>query len=88
MKTKEYIALGLLAVILIVMGTVLVGKFGNGGKKRSAQVEVVQLIDTEFNKEARDIILGRNNDQPAQSLPPPADLKQGFGNNNPFIPGS
>lgn len=82
MKRKDLIALGLLGVILIVIGSVLVSQFDLGGP-RQAEVEVVRPIEPQFNEEARAILLGTSEEEQIESVPAPVDT-EGLGNDSPF----
>ena len=84
MKTKDIVALVLLGVVLVVVGSLLAGRVGGGQKERSAEVEVVQPIDPAFQDEARDILLGNNKKIPAEVFSVPVNIKQGIGNQSPF----
>ena len=83
MKTKDLISLGVLAVVLIVIGTFLVGKI-SGAKQRTAEVEIITPISPEFDGAAQAVLLGRDTSRPAEIFSAPINLEQGFGNNNPF----
>ncbi|MBI4100966.1 hypothetical protein HY441_00645 [Candidatus Microgenomates bacterium] len=84
MKLKDLIALGLLGVVLIIIGSLLVGKLGRGGQQRAAEVEVVQPIDPNFSEEGRSILLGKDDKRKIESFSAPLNLEQGFGNTDPF----
>ncbi len=87
MKTKDILALVVLGIVLVALGSFLVSRFGRGGKARTASIEVVQPIDPNFDDAARQILLGRNNRFQAASFSSPSfDFSQGFGNTNPFRP--
>lgn len=86
MKLKDLLALGFLAVILVILGSFLVSKIGRGGMPRTAEVEIVQSINPEFNNDARLILLGQNEQKKATQYSAPANLGSGFGNSKPFGP--
>ncbi|MBI3983864.1 hypothetical protein HY346_01040 [Candidatus Microgenomates bacterium] len=84
MKKKDLLALVLLGAVLAVVASLLIGKVGRGGQPRTAEVEVVAPLDPTFNEDARNILLGRSNTEESKSFAAPLNLKQGFGNTNPF----
>lgn len=83
MKSKDIIGLGLLGVLLAVVGTLLLGSIGSN-QKRTAEIEVVRDISPEFNTEARSILLGEKPDLQVDTFSAPLDLRDGFGNKDPF----
>ena len=86
MKTKDLLALALLGVVLVVLGSFLISRLGGESKQRAANVEVVQPIDPTFNDTAREILLGRDQRFEVDSFSAPLNIRQGFGNSNPFRP--
>ncbi len=84
MKTKDIISLVILGIILVVLGTFLSGHLSKGSHQRTAQVEVVQPIDPTFSSSARDVLLGKDDQTKATDYSAPLNLKNGFGNTNPF----
>lgn len=84
MKTKDIIALALLAVVLFVVGTLLINALGGGAQERQAEIEIVQPLDPQFNGEAKEILLKRNPEVPVDNFHLPLDVNQGIGNTNPF----
>lgn len=83
MKSKDIIGLAILGILLAAVGVLLLGSSGSG-QKRTAEIEVVRDISSEFNTEARSIILGQEPDIQVDTFSPPLDLENGFGNNDPF----
>lgn len=83
MKTKEYLAFGFLGLVLIILGSFLVSKI-SGTKVRTAEVEVIRPITSEFNEEAKSILLGRDTESKTEVFSIPINLQQGLGSNNPF----
>ncbi len=86
MKIKDITALGLLALVLIVIGVLLIGHLGKGSKKHSAQIEIVRSIDSSFDQKGREILLSADKTQPVESFQAPINLSQGLGNTSPFRP--
>lgn len=84
MKRKDLIGLIVLGVVLVIVGSLLVGRFGNVEQRHSREIEIVQPISTEFNDQARQIILGRDKSEPIEPVPIGVDLESGFGNKSPF----
>lgn len=84
MKTKDLLSLVFLAVVLIVLGSFLIGKLSPAQQTRTAQIEVVRPIDATFNDQARQILLGKDPKFTTQNFPVDLNLKAGFGNTNPF----
>ncbi len=84
MKTKDFLGLALLAVVLIFVGSILIGKLTKSNQHHTAQVEVVQPIDPSFSADATDILLGHNSTYKVKSYTSLPNLKSGFGNTNPF----
>ena len=84
MKLKDLMALISLAVVLLIVGSLVIGRLGGGKKARQAEIEIVNPIDPSFNSEAREIILNRKSEIPVENFDIPADLKQGLGNDSPF----
>lgn len=84
MKKKDILALALLAVVLVVVSSMLIGKVGRGGQPRTAEVEVVAPLDPTFSDEAKETLLGRNPRFQTKTYSAPLNLKQGFGNTDPF----
>ncbi len=84
MKLKDLVAFIFLALVLIIIGSFLVGKIGHKGQGRSANVEVVQPIDPTFSQDAQNVLLGRDSNLPSQSFGAPLNLGSGFGNSDPF----
>lgn len=86
MKTKDILSLVILAVVLIVLGSFLIGKLSPAAKTRTAEIEVVRPLDATFNDEARNILLGKDPKFATQNFPVDLRLGEGFGNTNPFKP--
>ena len=84
MKSKDIIALAVLGVVLIVVGSLLINYFGNSKTKRTAEIEVVRPIDPSFNQKAREILQGKDPKYPVATFSAPPDTQQGFGNTSPF----
>ncbi|HLB41218.1 MAG TPA: hypothetical protein VJJ83_05485, partial [Candidatus Babeliales bacterium] len=80
MKTKDLIALGILAVVLFVVGTLLINALGGGAQDRQAEIEIVQPLDPQYNPQAKEILLKRNPDVPVDNFHLPLDANQGVGN--------
>ena len=84
MKTKDIVALVLLGVVLVAVGSILISNLSGAQEQRQAEVEIVQPIDPTFNDQARNILQGKDKNTPAETFSAPVNLRQGLGNSRPF----
>jgi hypothetical protein len=69
-KSKELMALVLFGIVLAVVGTLLIGKLSNEQQRHTAEIEVVTEINPEYNEEARNILLGKDETFKVQAYDP------------------
>lgn len=82
MKTKDIITIAVIGILLTVGGFLIISNFGSGSKTRTAEIEVVTPISTELNGEAQAMLLDNS---VTRSFDVPVNLRDGFGNTNPFV---